>query len=92
LVRAGKGFYLIPLDQIQRFHLLTDEEVRGEQPVIGNPRRIQLSDWFGVEAVDPRNTVGILLEADKGPVLLMVDEILGKREIVLKGLNPILSR
>jgi two-component system chemotaxis sensor kinase CheA len=92
LVRAGKGYYLIPLDQIRRFHMLTSEELQGFHPLAGNPGRVDLAGWFGVEPEDPKNTMGIFLDGDKGSILLMVDEILGKREIVLKGLNPIFLR
>jgi two-component system chemotaxis sensor kinase CheA len=91
LVRVGKGFYLIPLDQIHHFHQLTNDELRGVRSPLGNQKQIDLADWFAVRSESRKNTVGIFLEADKAPILLLVDEILGKREIILKGLNPILA-
>ncbi|HVM33189.1 MAG TPA: chemotaxis protein CheW, partial [bacterium] len=89
LVRVGRGFYVIPLTQIHKFSLWAD---RPEKPVASLPLpRLHLAEWFGVARGGEGNQVGVELESDKGPLLILVDEILGKREIVLKGLNPLMG-
>ena len=91
LVRCGGGFFLIPLTQIDKFDLSTTDPAGksdGEKPI----PRVSLSQWLGISAEDPNHPLGIRIETPKGPVVLLVNEVLGKREVVLKGLNPLLSR
>lgn len=86
LVRAGKGLYLIPLAQIQKFFLL-EQETPGDG---GGAFRIHLAEWFGRQR-GSGSPVAVQLEGETQPILLLVDEIFGKREVVLKGLNPLLA-
>ncbi len=92
LIRVGTGLYIIPLSQIQKFSLLAGGDSAFNRNLPGFPRKINLAEWFGSRSERSNNLVGIQLETDKGQILLMADEILGKREIVLKGLNPILGK
>ncbi|HUO56860.1 MAG TPA: ATP-binding protein, partial [bacterium] len=91
LIRVGGGLYLIPLTQIQRFSLLASGGGGGAHLPSETAVRIDLAEWFGVAGNGSGNPVGIQLEGDKDHLFILVDEILGKREIVLKRLNPLMS-
>jgi len=93
LVRAGKGLYLVPLNQINRFQ--NDGPVKEDKKNklhegLAVPT-VDLTDWFGGVRDSQRQGVGIQLGEGDRQVFLRVDEIIGKREVVLKGLEGLLE-
>ena len=95
-VRAGNEIYIIPLTHITESLQPTAASVstvagrgrvvavRGEYlPVIS------LADAFGLPADAPRRDEGILviLEAEGGKTALLVDELMGQHQVVIKSLE-----
>jgi len=85
LVRAGKGLYLLPLVHIRRFFRWEDLDDVTDKP-------IDLSEWFGGEPTESGSSEGVQIDSPGSMVRLRFDENLGKREAVIQGLGPILSR
>ena len=90
LVRAGKGLYLIPLSQIKKFFLMENDKGAASSLSGEGVLCLHLAEWFGRKR-DQGSPVVIQLDAERPSIFLLVDEIFGKREVVLKGLNPLLA-
>jgi two-component system chemotaxis sensor kinase CheA len=105
LLRAGQSLYLLPLNQVGRFWNVEGEltpvarmveeteEEKKEREALVRPSipQLDLAGKFG-EAPDPmRQSVGIEVGSEENRVFLMADEILGKKQVVLKGLTGILE-
>ncbi len=98
LVRAGRGLYLVPINQINRFQ--NEFPTVGEKREPGDdasapeewvPKKVDLTEWFGGSPEANRQSVSIRLGEGDRQILLTVDEIIGKREVVLKGLDGLLE-
>jgi two-component system chemotaxis sensor kinase CheA len=92
LVRAGRGLYLLPLNQINRFQNEGTAEGGENPPLGGSPApTVDLAEWLGGVPDPRRQSVGIWLGEGDRQVLLGVDEIIGKREVVLRGLEGLME-
>jgi two-component system chemotaxis sensor kinase CheA len=80
LLRAGQGYYLLPLTQVGNFKKLHDGIPGGD----AFSERIDLSKTFG-EPEDPnRQPVGIQVSFRGRGAFLLADEILGRRQVILR--------
>lgn len=105
LLRAGRGLYLLPLTQVGRFWDTTEnptEEGAASAPPSGTPaetaplksipsRRINLAEKFKDSPSMTRQPVGIEVGTGDNRAFLLADEILGKKQVVLKGLSGVLE-
>lgn len=87
LLRAGRGFYLLPLTQVGNFKQLPPSI----SPDDMGPAHIDLSRTFG-EGQDPnRQPVGIQVGFRGREAFLMADEILGRRQVILRPLPGLME-
>ncbi|MBD3166811.1 chemotaxis protein CheA [bacterium] len=101
LVRVGETTYVIPIVAIQR-SLLAEEEnitqlVDGQEVMRIRDKllpAVRLSEFFGVEAQYEDLTMGttMVVEHDGRQVCLLVDEILGQHQVVIKGLSEYIGQ
>ncbi|HTF71811.1 MAG TPA: chemotaxis protein CheA, partial [Edaphobacter sp.] len=96
VVGVGKERYIIPIFAVREMLRPTPEMVstvegRAEVLMVRNNLLpvVRLYERFGVEprSTKPEETVFIVTEHDGRPFCLMVDELLGKQEVVIKSLG-----
>jgi two-component system chemotaxis sensor kinase CheA len=103
LLRAGQGLYLLPLTQVGRFWNFSAalaKEAKASQSTEGENssntskstfRRIDLAETFGENCDLHRQPVAIQVGSEEEPALLLADEILGKKRVVLRGLTGLME-
>jgi two-component system chemotaxis sensor kinase CheA len=96
VVGVGKERYIIPIFAVREMLRPTPEMVstvegRAEVLMVRNNLLpiVRLYERFGVEprSTKPEDSVFIVTEHDGKPFCLMVDELLGKQEVVIKSLG-----
>jgi two-component system chemotaxis sensor kinase CheA len=85
LLRAGEGHYLLPLTQVGDFKRI-DESLDSS-----GLERIDLSRTFGETRDDIRQPVGIRVRVRGREALLLADEILGRRQVILRPLPDLMT-
>lgn len=99
VVRVGSERYIIPTTAIQESLRLAESQYstvhgKGEALTIRNKLLpiIRLYEVFGVEPVqtDPLQAIMVVVENEGRQRALMVDELLGKQEVVIKSLGAYL--
>lgn len=95
-VRVGEQVFIVPLLAILESFRPTNDQVstvfgRGEVVrVRGEPiRLVRLHEQLGVEAAetDPRRALVCVIEAGRTRAALLVDEVLGQAQVVVKSLE-----
>lgn len=96
LLRVGSQRFVLPTFAIRESLRPTSDQIHHVQ---GAPRMIRvrdtlmpmvhLGDLFHVEGAvkDPSEATAVVLEGDGHPVALLVDQLLGKQEVVIKSLG-----
>jgi two-component system chemotaxis sensor kinase CheA len=97
LVRVGRKRYLLPMTQVRKISLTGVQEYEqgpngskllrtpdGDYPVV------DLNQWFG-EAESGRGRVSLLVEAGRTRMCLLADEVMGKQQVMMKGLGDALQ-
>jgi two-component system, chemotaxis family, sensor kinase CheA len=96
IVRAGKQRFILPTTAIRQALRPSRESYtnvigKGElMNVMGNLLPLaRLSDLFGISTSkrDPWESIAVVIEAEGRAKCLLVDEILGKTEVVIKSLG-----
>ena len=96
VVGVGKERYIIPIFAVREMlrptsGMVSTVEGRAEVLMVRNNLLpvIRLYERFGVEprSTKPEDTVFVVTECDGKPFCLMVDELLGKQEVVIKSLG-----
>ena len=96
LLRVGREQYLLPTVAIQRSFRPTREVVStitGREEIIMHHDRlyplVRLGELFEIEqaAVEPERAMVILIEGGTKRCALMVDELLGQQQVVIKSLG-----
>ncbi len=95
LARVGDEVYVIPVLSIVESVRRNDELVRtlpGGERVMqfrdGDVRVVELSDVFAVPRREhEKRGLLVVVEGDRGPLALSVDELLGQQQVVLKSLK-----
>lgn len=93
LVRVGEAFFVLPLGTTLECLELTREEVeQGNGKQIANVRGaivpwIRLRQYFGVETAAPEREQIMVVECDEGRCGLVVDEVLGDCQTVIRNLG-----
>lgn len=105
LLRAGQGLYLLPLTQVGRFWNMVGIQALEAGDVSPNEegdqahvlakkfplRRIDLAEKFGERPDPSRQPVGIQVGLEENQAFLLADEILGKKQVILKGLSGVME-
>jgi len=95
-LRVGTEQYLLPTISIQRSYRPAKDSVRsilgqGELAVLGDQMLpvIRLHKMFGVEGAvqEPAEALLVVVEADGRRCALMVDQLLGQQQVVVKALG-----
>jgi two-component system chemotaxis sensor kinase CheA len=94
VVRVGTSRYILPSFHVRQFLALKDTESHqlsqsqswlttdfGHIPVV------KLSDWFGCQSQNHQQTVVVHVEVGDRQACLVVDEVVGKQQVVVKGLG-----
>jgi two-component system chemotaxis sensor kinase CheA len=97
LLRVGRKRYLLPMTQIRKISLSDTQEYetqtggdkRLKTPEGGWPV-VDLNAWFD-EPVTGQNRVALQVEAGRVRLCLLTDEVMGKQQVLLKGLDEVLS-
>jgi two-component system chemotaxis sensor kinase CheA len=98
VVRTGDERYIIPLASVTEMlrpapGAVSKVENRVEVVTVRDRLLpvLRLHEKFGIEprAKDPAEGVLVVTEADGAPFCLMVDELVGKQEVVIKSLGPV---
>ncbi len=97
LVRVGRKRYLLPMTQVRKISLTGVQEYEegangskllrtadGDYPVV------DLNQWFG-EAESGRGRVSLQVEAGRTRMCLLADEVMGKQQVMMKGLGDALQ-
>ena len=96
LLRVGKQRFVLPTFSIRESLRPSASQVHSVQ---GQPRMIKvreslmplvsLAELFGVDTTvtDPTEATAVVIEDDGRPVALLVDQLLGKQEVVIKSLG-----
>lgn len=96
LVRVGDECYVVPtLSVVRSVRPAADEivEVLGEAEMLRQPdgvmRLIRLGELLGVDGAenDPEQAIAVVLEDDGERFAILVDELLGKQQVVIKPLT-----
>jgi two-component system chemotaxis sensor kinase CheA len=87
LLRAGRGFYLLPLTQVGNFKKLPPSIPQDDM----GPAHIDLSKTFGEDHDPNRQPVGIQVGFRGREAFLMADEILGRRQVILRPLPGLME-
>src|SRR5207253_5465675 len=96
LVKCNEQHWVIPTHAVSHVWIISPEEIinlEGTQAVIFDKRPVILSNLSNIlgfsknEALKTKQLPLIVLEKAGSAVALLVDEILGEREIVLKPLT-----
>lgn len=85
LLRAGQGYYLLPLTQVGDFKRIH------EGPAPEGEERIDLPRTFGGTQDSVHQPVGIRVRVRGREALLMTDEILGRRQVILRPLPDLMA-
>ena len=99
LIKVSSEIYAIPLSSITEIINISGDEIRdiqGQNVILYRGETlpiIRLSDIFGIEGEEDKNelTVVVVKKGDK-QAGLMVDNLIGQQEIVIKGLGKYLSK
>lgn len=96
LVSVGQERYILPtLSVLESFRpapeMLSSVQGRGEMVTVRGQIRplLRLHDYFGVppETTDPTKAIVVVVESEGQRRCLLVDRLLGKQEVVIKGLG-----
>lgn len=98
LVRVGQHCYALPLHMVRETLLLTPDALRTMQHremlfLRGQPLPVRrLTEWLGLApASNGHAQPAIVVALTRGPEVLVVDELLGKQQMVIKPLSPYLG-
>jgi two-component system chemotaxis sensor kinase CheA len=98
LARVGQQCYALPLHTVRETLLLTRDALRTMQRrevlfVRGQPLPVRrLDEWLGHRAAPgDQAQPAIIVSLTRGPEVLVVDELLGKQQMVIKPLSPYLG-
>jgi two-component system chemotaxis sensor kinase CheA len=93
LIRVGRQRYLMPMTQVRKISLSdTQEYVTGRdgRKLLKTPDGawplIDLNEWFK-EPATSQNRVALQVEAGRSRLCLLADEVMGKQQVLLKGLE-----
>ena len=98
VIATGGDRYIVPLASVREMlrptaGMVSRIENRAEVVVIRNRVLpvVRLYERFGTtpRTADPSESVFVVAEADGEPFCLMVDELIGKQEVVIKSLGPV---
>ena len=98
VIATGGDRYIVPLASVREMlrpsvGMVSRVENRAEVVVIRDRVLpvVRLYERFGTtpRTVDPSEAVFVVAEADGAPFCLMVDELIGKQEVVIKSLGPV---
>ncbi len=94
VVRVGFSRYILPSFHVRQFLALKDTEshqVSRSQTWLttssGNIPVVELSEWFGCKSQNHQQTVVVHVEVGDREACLVVDEVIGKQQVVVKGLG-----
>lgn len=98
LARVGGQCYALPLHTVRETLLLTTEKLQTMQRrevlfLRGQPLPVRrLDEWLGHPApLNGQAQPAIVVSLTRGPEVLVVDELLGKQQMVIKPLSPYLG-
>lgn len=98
IVAVGSERYVIPLASVKEMLRPTEgmvTTVEGRAEIVSIRDRlyplVRLHARFGIQprSTDPTEAVLVVAEADDVAFCLMVDDLIGKQEVVIKGLGPL---
>ncbi len=95
VVRVGTSRYILPSFHVRQFLALKDTEnaisLSQSQSWLttsfGHIPVVELSEWFGCESQKNQQTVVVHVEVGDREACLVVDEVVGKQQVVVKGLG-----
>ncbi len=93
LVRVGKAFFVLPLTStLECIELTRDEAEQANGKQVANVRGqivpyIRLRQYFAVETAAPEREQIMVVEAEEGRCGLVVDEVLGECQTVIRNLG-----
>ncbi len=94
LVRVGSSRYILPSFNVRRFLALSETErhqVSGGNGWMTTSTEhipvVDLSKWFGCQAENILQPVVVHVEVGGRKACLIVDEVIGKQQVVVKGLG-----
>jgi two-component system chemotaxis sensor kinase CheA len=97
LIRVGRKRYLLPMTQVRKISLSDTQEYEtgtsGEKRLKtteGGWPVVDLNAWFD-EPMTGQNRVVLQVEAGRIRLCLLTDEVMGKQQVLLKGLDEGLS-
>lgn len=97
LVRVGRKRYLLPMTQVRKISLTGVQEYEegpGGSKLLRTPDGdyplVDLNQWFG-EAESGRGRVSLQVEAGRTRMCLLADEVMGKQQVMMKGLGDALQ-
>ena len=95
LIRVGRQRYLMPMTQVRKISLSDTQEYeagRDGQRLLKTPDGgwplIDLNEWFK-EPATTQNRVALQVEAGRSRLCLLADEVMGKQQVLLKGLDGV---
>ena len=96
LIQSGKETFILPLNAIAESIQIASEDVKlmaGGKQVIKIRGEylplLNLADIFEISGAqhDIKDTIGIVVQADRTNFVLLVDQLLGQRQVVVKNLE-----
>ncbi len=93
LIRVGRKRYLLPMTQVRKISLSDTQEYEtgpGGEKRLKTPEGgwpvVDLNTWFE-EPITGQNRVALQVEAGRIRLCLLTDEVMGKQQVLLKGLD-----
>ncbi|HVM33576.1 MAG TPA: chemotaxis protein CheW [bacterium] len=97
LVRVGRKRYLLPMTQVRKISLTGVQEyeegpggAKWLRTPDGDYPLVDLNQWFG-EPESGRGRVSLQVEAGRTRMCLLADEVMGKQQVMMKGLGDALQ-
>jgi two-component system chemotaxis sensor kinase CheA len=94
VVRVGSARYILPSLHVRQFLALKETEshqVATSQSWLttssGHIPIVELSEWFGCKSQNQKQAVVVHVEVGDREACLVVDEVVGKQQVVVKGLG-----
>ncbi len=94
VVRVGSSRYILPSFHVRQFLALKETEshqVSGSRgwltTAFGHIPVVELSEWFGCAAAKGNQAVVVHVQVGDREACLVVDEVVGKQQVVVKGLG-----